>query len=128
MIVTDFKDKFHMFENMAIWDISSMEEFFTSHNMMDEIFKKEYGFAFRQRNDEGRNFTDTEIMVVSKLLDFFSDKHFYVFSENDQHHHDLKFLQDKKIINFGMDVYVLNPRKIYVLEMDKTKDLQKYDI
>ena len=127
MIVTDYREQYLMFENMQIWDITSMEDFFTSHKMMHQIFLKEYGFDYSQRDEPGKNFTDSDIMVVSKLLDFFGDKHFFVFSNNDKHHNDLKFLQDKKVINFGMDIYVLNPNRIYVLEMDKTKDLQKYD-
>ena len=39
----------------------------------------------------------------------------------------LKTLQDKKVIQYGMDIHVLNPNRIYVLEMDKTKEFQKYD-
>lgn len=127
MIATDFSEKYLMFENMAIWDIPSMEDFFTSHNMMLEIFEKEYGFSYSQRYGKESNFTDGDMAVVEKLLDCFGDKHFFVFSSNDRNHVILKELQDKKMVNFGMDIHVLNPKKIYVLEMDKTKDLQKYD-
>ena len=127
MIANDFNEKYLLFENMAIWDIPSMEDFFTSHNMMLEIFEKEYGFSYAQRYGKENNFTDGDIAVVEKLLDCFDDKHFFVFSYNDRNHAILKELQDKKVINFGMDIHVLNPKKIYVLEMDKTKDLQKYD-
>ena len=127
MIANDFSEKYLLFENMAIWDIPSMEDFFTSHNMMLEIFEKEYGFHYSQRYGKENNFTDGDISVVEKLLDCFGDKHFFVFSYNDRNHAILKELQDKKVINFGIDIHVLNPKKIYVLEMDKTKDLQKYD-
>ena len=127
MIANDFSEKYLMFENMAIWDIPSMEDFFTSHNMMLEIFEKEYGFPYAQRYGKENNFTDGDISVVEKLFDCFDDKHFFVFSYNDRNHAILKELQDKKVINFGMDIHVLNPKKIYVLEVDKTQDLQKYD-
>ncbi len=128
MIANDFGENYLMFENMAIWDIPSMEDFFTSHNMMLEIFEKEYGFPYSQRNGKENNFTDGDISVIEKLLDCFGDKYFFVFSNNDRNHAILKELQDKKVITFGMDIHVLHPKKIYVLEMDKTKDLQKYDI
>jgi hypothetical protein len=66
-------------------------------------------------------------MLFSKLLDHFGDKEFFVFSYNDKHHTDLKRLQDNKVINFGMDIHMIHPSRIYVLEMDKTKDMMKYD-
>lgn len=127
MIVKDFHEKYLMFENMAIWDISSLEDFLTSHNQLGEIFKKEYEFSYDQRKEPQNVFQDTDIEVVTKLLDHFGDKNFFVFSDSDINHSVLKELQDKKVINFGMDIYVLHPNKIYVLEMDKTKDMQKYD-
>ncbi|MBL0309312.1 MAG: hypothetical protein IPP77_06470 [Bacteroidetes bacterium] len=127
MIATDFNEKYFMYENMAIWEINSMEDFFKSHNMMKEIFKNEYGVPYSEETSKGINLMDAGFAIVEKLLDCFRDKHFVVFSMNDENHNILKGLQDKKVINFGMDIHVLNPRNIYVLEMDKTKDLQKYD-
>ena len=127
MIVTDFENKYLMYDNFEIWEISSLEEFFKSHQMMFEIFEKEYGIPFQERDNSDVKIADTDIVIVSKLLDYFEDKQFFVFSNNDLGHQGLKNLQDKKIINFGMDIYVLNPNKIYVLEMDKTKDPKMYD-
>ncbi len=127
MIATDFDEKYFMYENMAIWEIKSMEDFFSSHTMMMEIFENEYGFPYSQQSANGIDLLDAGFAIVEKLLDCFRDKHFLVFSDNDENHAILRGLQDKKTINFGMDIYVLNPKRIYVLEMDKTKDLQKYD-
>lgn len=127
MIVVDFENKYLMYDNYAIWEITSLEEFFKSHEMMFEIFEKEYGVSFNERNNSDVKIADSDIVVVSKLLDYFEDKQFFVFSNNDSNHQGLKNLQDKKIISFGMDIYVLNPKKIYVLEMDKTKDPKMYD-
>ena len=127
MTVTDFSEKYLMYENMSIWEIKSLDEFFKADENLLEIFEKEYGFPFSKLSEQKENFKDSEIMVVSKLLDHFGDKYFFVFSDNDKHHNDLKMIQDKKIINFGMDIYVIHPNKIYVLEMDKTKDLKMYD-
>lgn len=126
MIVTNLADDYLLFENMAIWEIKSFPEFFKAHENLLEIFEAEYGFPYSKLNEQA-DFKDTDIMIVSKLLDHFGDKHFFIFSYNDQNHHVLKGLQDKKIINFGIDIHVINPSRIYVLEMDKTKDLAKYD-
>ena len=127
MIATNFEEKFFMYENMAIWEVKSMDDFFSSHSMMMEIFEYEYGFPYSQESSKGIDFMGAGFAIVEKLLDCFRDKHFLVFSNNDENHAILRGLQDKKAINFGMDIYVLNPKRIYVLEMDKTKDLQKYD-
>ena len=127
MIITDFNEKYNLFENMAIWEVPSLDNFFTSHVMMYEIFEKEYGFTYPNRFMPENKFSESDISVVTKLLDYFGDKHFFVFSNKDSNHSILKGLQDKKIINFGMDINVLHPNKIYVLELDKTKNLQKYD-
>ncbi|MCC7051241.1 MAG: hypothetical protein IT239_05620 [Bacteroidia bacterium] len=111
---------------MSIWELKSLAEVFKAHESMTEIFQKEYGFDFDKLNEQ-QNFNEPDIVIISKLLDHFGDKHFFVFSYNDNHHNDLKMLQDKKIINFGLDIHVIHPKSIYVLEMDKTKDLKMYD-
>lgn len=126
MTITDFSDNYLMYENMSIWEIKSIDEFFKAHESMPEIFEKEYGFPYDKRNEHNA-FKDSDIMVVSTLLDNFGDKYFFIFSNNDKHHNDLKAIQDKKVINFGMDIHVIHPTRIYVLEMDKTKDMKMYD-
>lgn len=126
MTITDFRDNHLMYDNMSIWELKSLDEIFKAHESMTEIFEKEYGFPFDKLNEQ-ENFKDSNIVVVSKLLDHFGDKQFFVFSYNDKHHNDLKVLQDEKIINFGLDVHVIHPKSIYVLEMDRTKDLKMYD-
>lgn len=127
MTVNDFGTKYLMYENMSIWEIRSLDELFKTHESLFEIFEKEYGFPYSELADHKNDFKDSDSMVISKLLDHFGDKQFFVFSYGDKHHNDLKNLQDKKIINFGIDIHVVNPSRIYVLEMDKTQDLKVYD-
>ncbi|MEZ5109836.1 MAG: hypothetical protein R2829_12820 [Bacteroidia bacterium] len=127
MVVTDFKDNYLMYENMLIREFSSLEEFLGVHEMLKQIFSDEYGFAYEERNKPGNNFGDTPVEAINKLLDYFNDKYFFVFTVNDAHYYSLLELQDKKIINFGIDLKTLDAQKVYVLEMDKTKDLKKYD-
>lgn len=105
----------------------SLDDFFKAHENLLEIFEKEYGFVYSERHKQSEGFKDSDITVITKLLDYFGDKWFFIFSNNDHHHQDLKTIQDKKIINFGMDIHVIHPTRIYVLEMDKTKDLKAYD-
>lgn len=127
MTITDFGNSYLKYDNMSIWEIKNIDELFKVHEGMLEIFEKEYGFAYSKINEQPGKFKDTSVQVVSKLLDYFGDKYFFVFTYGDKHHDDLKLLQDKKIINFGIDIHVINPQRVYVLEMDKTKDLKVYD-
>ena len=127
MTITDFDKNYRMFENMAVWEIKSLDHFFEDDEMLKKIFKEEYGFDYSEIDNKKESFSDTPLMVVSKVLDYFGDKYFFVFEYGNKHHNDLKLLQDKKIINFGIDIYVVNPKHIFVLMMDKTKDLSKYD-
>ena len=128
MIATNFDEKYFMYDNFAIWEIRSMDDFFDSHSMMREIFENEYGAPFSQKSTAEFDFMGAGFAIIEKLLDCFRDKHFFVFSSDDENHAILKGLQDRKTINFGMDIYVLNPTRIYVLEMDKSKDPQMSDM
>ena len=127
MTITDFGSNYIKYDNMSIWELKSLDELFKAHENMLEIFEKEYGFPYSKLNEQSEKFNDLDVKIVSNLLDHFGDKHFFVFSYNDKNHNDLKILQDKKVINFGIDIHVINPQRIYVLEMDKTKDLKVYD-
>ncbi len=127
MVVTDFKDNYLMYENMVIRQITSLDDFFGIHEMLRQIFNDEYGFAYEDRILPENKFSDKPIDVVNKLLHYFGDKYFFVFTVNDAHYYSLLGLQDKKIINFGIDLKMLDVQKVYVMEMDKTKDLKKYD-
>lgn len=127
MTITGFATDYLKYENMSIWELRSLEELFKTHESMPEIFEKEYGFSFEKIKDQRDTLADSDIVAVSKLLDHFGDKQFFVFSYNDPHHNELKRLQDKKVINFGIDIHVIHPSRIYVLEMDKTRDLKGYD-
>lgn len=127
MIASDFTNTCQLYENMALWEINSLEEFIKSDVFLPEIFKNEYGFDFEERNKTENKFTDNLVTVATKLLDYFSDKHFFVFQDGNPQHQELKALQDKKIIAFGMDIYVLHPNRTYALMMDKTRDIAKYD-
>ncbi|MBX7202152.1 MAG: hypothetical protein IT240_01635 [Bacteroidia bacterium] len=126
MTITDFRNNYRMYDNMSIWEIKSIDDLFKAHESMQEIFEKEYKDSYAALQEKG-SFNEPLSMTVSKLLDYFNDKQFFVFSYNDKHHNDLKALQDEKIIHFGIDIHVIHPTSVYVLEMDKTKDLRMYD-
>lgn len=128
MTISDFEKNYKIYENMAIWEISSLEEFMDGDVLLPQIFKEEYKFEWNDKNDPANHFSDPDMVVINKLLDYYGDKYFFVFSYNDPQHQMLKNLQDQKIINFGVDIYMIHPKKIYVLMMDRSQDPAAYDI
>lgn len=127
MTIGNYEEDYARYENMAIWEIKSLADFLDDDAVYQEIFKKEYGFAWSEFPEQKASFTDTPIMVVSRILDYFGDKYFFVFERDNEHHNQLKRLQDKKIVNFGIDIYLMAPGKVFVLMMDKSKNPAAYD-
>lgn len=127
MIATDFKTNYSLYENMELWEIASLEDFIKGDVLLPEIFEKEFGFPFDARHRPENKFSATLAEVVTRTLDHFGDKHFFVFSNGSAEHQLLKELQDKKIIHFGIDIHVIHFSKVYALIMDKSKDPAKYD-
>jgi hypothetical protein len=125
MIVANFYPVYHMYDNMQLWEVNNKEQFFKTNEQLAEIFAMEYGFPYAEINET--NFKDELRMLVTKLLDYFEDKSFFVFEKDDQSFLELYQLQHEKKVNFGIDLMSLMPEKVYVMEMDKTQDLQKYD-
>ncbi len=41
MIITDFKDNYKMYDKMEILEVTSLDDFFKTHDMLLEIFEKE---------------------------------------------------------------------------------------
>ncbi len=76
MVITDFKDKYKMYDKMEIWEISSLDDFFKAHNMLYEIFEKEYGLSFEKRNEPDKKFNDSNVAVITKLLNYFGESIF----------------------------------------------------
>ena len=69
MTITDYDKNYKMFENMAIWEIRSLDHFFEDDEMLMKIFNEEYGFPYSEFNEHKDTFKDTPVMVVSKVLD-----------------------------------------------------------
>lgn len=127
MVVKDFQSSYPKYENMSIWELKTLDEVFQAHEQMQEVFEKEFGFPASELQVRRATLKENDAQIVSKLLDHFGDKHFFIFSFGDAHHHELMHLQDKKIIHFGIDIHVIHPNRVYVLEMDKSQNLQVYD-
>jgi hypothetical protein len=127
MITTDFANNYVRYDNFELWEIGSLEDLMKGDELLPRIFKEEYGFAYDERNKPGNVLTDDLATTARKLLAYFGDKHFFIFSNGDDGHRELMDLQDRKIMSFGIDIHVIHPARAYALIMDKSMDLSRYD-
>ncbi len=60
---------------------------------------------------------------MSTILDHVGDKSFFLFTYGDSNHNDLVYLQDSRIMNFGINIDYLHHYHLDIIIMDKNKDL-----
>jgi len=51
MTITDYDKNYKMFENMAVWEIKSLDHFFEDDEMLQKIFNEEYGFPYSEMSE-----------------------------------------------------------------------------
>jgi hypothetical protein len=115
MLCADLADNITEYEHFKILEISNLDEFMEIHELLHEVFIYEYGIHYKDRNE----IEDEDMQIISILLNYFQDKHFIAFQNNDQNHQDLKKIQELHTVDFGTDLNNLDPEKIYILEMSK---------
>ena len=121
MIVNTFSQSCSDYENFAIWDIENMRDFFDRSTVLNEIFEHDYKTTYPEYDKNRTETSDTNLEIMSKLLDQIGDKHFFIFTLHDENHLELVGLQQSKIMNFGMDIQEIKGDRVYVVMMDKKK-------
>jgi len=119
MIVTTFTQSAKDYENFAVWDVEDMDAFFGGSDVLSEIFENDYKMPSAEYKLKREEILDTDIEVMSKLLDQVGDKHFYIFTLHDSNHLELIQMQENKVMNFGMDIQGINGDRVYIIMMDK---------
>ena len=51
------------------------------------------------------------------------DKHFVLFTLHDKNHLELIQMQNSRVMNFGIDIESISPNHVYILIMDKLKEV-----
>jgi hypothetical protein len=119
MIVSNFNTACVDYENFAIWEIKSMNEFLTGNGVFEEIFKTDYKMDISEFSERRSEIEQNDMQIIKNMLDQVGDKHFVIFTHHDPEHIELISMQDRKIMNFGMDINHILPENMYVLIMDK---------
>lgn len=119
MIVNNFINTCADYENFMIWDVENMKAFFEGNGVIAEIFKEEYKMTVEEFESRRGEISDTNLVLMGKLLDQVGDKHFVVFTMGDSSHMDLIQMQAQNVMSFGMDIKDIQADHVYILIMDK---------
>lgn len=121
MIVQDFKNTVGQYEHFEIWDIENIDAFFNGNGVIKEIFGKEYKIPFHQFHERRLEIKETNLDMITSILDQIGDKHFYIFTKGDPNHNELITMQETKIMNFGINIANIDLSHVYIVIMDKVK-------
>lgn len=61
--------------------------------------------------------------IMTNILDHIGDKHFFLFTLYDKNHLELIKMQQMKVMNFGVNIESILADHVYILVMDKVKEV-----
>jgi len=121
MLVQDFKNTVYEYDNFEVWEVKDLEDFFTGNGVLKEIFEKEYKIPLVNLKVRRNEIVETDPGLMASVLDMVADKYFFPFSLNDANHLELIYLQESKIMSFGINIANVDEHYYYVIIMDKAK-------
>lgn len=123
MIVQDFKNTVVEYSGFEIWDVENIDAFFEGNGAIKEIFEKEYHIPFNLFKERRSEIKENDFQLMTNILDLVGDKHFFLFTYGDANHNDLVYLQDSRIMNFGINIDSIHKYHVYIIIMDKIKSV-----
>lgn len=129
MLVENFKDTAHQYENFAVWDVENMSAFLRGNSALGDILKNDFKISVDEFEARRSEIPKTNMEIMEQLLDQIGDKHFFIFTYHDPKHGQLIQMQTKKIMDFGIDIEKdIEEYHVYILLMDKKPDYNKMQI
>lgn len=129
MLVGNFKDNAHQYQDFAVWDIENMNAFLHGNGAIAEIFKADYKMSVDEFDARRSEIPKTNMEIMEEVLDQIGDKHFFIFTYHDDKHWQLVQMQDEKVMNFGIDIAnVIEKDRVYILLMEKKAEYNKLQI
>jgi hypothetical protein len=129
MVVGNFRDTAHQFDNFAVWDVENMNAFLTGNEAIVEIFTKDFKMGIDEFEARRLEISKTNKEIMEHILDQIGDKHFHLFTYHDDNHWELVQMQEQKIMNFGIDIeHGIEKDHVYILIMDKKKEFNRMSI
>lgn len=119
MLANEFSDTCFQYENFMVWDIENMDAFFKGNEVLATIFEDCYKIPFKTYKERRNEIQESDLQIMTKLLNYVDDKHFFIFTLHDENHMELVKMQRMKVMNFGLDIEKIQNNRVYVMIMDK---------
>lgn len=119
MLANEFSETCFQYENFMVWDIENIDAFFKGNEVLKVIFEDCYKIPFKDFSERRKEIQETDLHLMTKLLNYVDDKHFFIFTLHDENHIELIKMQRMKIMNFGLNIEEIRPDRVYVMIMDK---------
>lgn len=119
MLANEFNDTCFQYENFMVWDIENIDAFFKGNEVLTTIFEDCYKMPFKDFKERRAEIQETDLQMMTKLLNYVDDKHFFIFTIHDENHMELVKMQRMKVMDFGLNIEDIRQDRVYVMIMDK---------
>jgi len=119
MLANEFSDTCFQYENFMVWDIENIDAFFKGNEVLTTIFEDCYKMPFIELAARRKEIQETDLQMMTKLLNYVDDKHFLIFTIHDENHLELVKMQRLKVMDFGLNIEEIRNDRVYVMIMDK---------
>jgi len=119
MLANEFSETCFQYENFMVWDIENVDAFFKGNEVLKTIFEDCYKIPFKDYKERRKEIQETDLQMMTKLLNYVDDKHFFIFTIHDENHLELVKMQRSKIMDFGLNIEDIRKDHVYVMIMDK---------
>ena len=119
MLANEFSETCFQYENFMVWDIENMDAFFKGNEVLKTIFEDCYKIPFKDFKERRKEIQETDLQMMTKLLNYVDDKHFFIFTIHDENHLELVKMQRMKVMDFGLNIEDIRKDRVYVMIMDK---------
>ncbi|MGE0560481.1 MAG: hypothetical protein AB7O47_01570 [Flavobacteriales bacterium] len=119
MLANEFSETCFQYENFMVWDIENVDAFFKGNEVLKTIFEDCYKIPFKDYKERRTEIQETDLQLMTKLLNYVDDKHFFIFTIHDENHMELVKMQRSKIMDFGVNIEDIRNDHVYVMIMDK---------
>jgi hypothetical protein len=119
MLANEFSDTCFQYENFMVWEIENIDAFFKGNEVLKTIFEDCYKIPFKDFKERRNEIKENDLHMMTKMLNYVDDKHFFIFTIHDENHMELVKMQRLKVMDFGLNIEDIRKDRVYVMIMDK---------
>ncbi len=119
MLIQDFQRTCFQYTNFGIWKVDSIDKFFDGADVLPVAFEHLFEMPFAEFHTRRSEIQLSDMEIMEKTLDTIDDKFFFIFTYHSDNHAVLVELQDKGVMNFGLDINDVREDCVYICMMDR---------